>query len=183
MISDLTNLHIKVNQHGNLFWIPSVVVKGSCPIDVTAFPFDIQVCSMEIGSWSYPDNQIKINKGVDYISKVSVNNPEWLFVNMTFDIKPYIFGNMTFSRLKIKITMKREPQFYIFNIVVPCILLMFIGSLTFCLPPSSGEKVSLSVTVFLALMVLMMAVMDVIPVSATGLPFLRKYIKLFFDKI
>ena len=49
--------------------------------------------------------------------------------------------------------MRRKPMFFTYNLVFPCVLLMGIGILVFCLPPESGEKVSLSVTVLLAMTV------------------------------
>jgi len=61
-------------------------------------------------------------------------------------VEPYV--DITYT-----IVLRRKPMFFTYNLVFPCVLLMVIGILVFCLPPESGEKVSLSVTVLLAMAV------------------------------
>ena len=47
--------------------------------------------------------------------------------------------------------------------------------LHFRVPPESGEKISLAVTVLLAITVYMMVVMDNVPENSTVVPLLRMY--------
>ncbi|KAK2161985.1 hypothetical protein NP493_1550g00006 [Ridgeia piscesae] len=63
-------------------------------------------------------------------------------------------------------------MFYLFHLLFPCVLLTAIGLMTFCLPPESGEKVSLAVTVLLAMTVFMMVIMDNIPPTSEVVPLL-----------
>ena len=41
--------------------------------------------------------------------------------------------------------VERKPMYYLINIVLPCIFISFVGLLTFILPPTSGEKVRVTV--------------------------------------
>jgi len=50
------------------------------------------------------------------------------------------------------------------------VLLMGIGILVFCLPPESGEKVSLSVTVLLAMTVYQLLIAETIPATSEVIP-------------
>ncbi len=181
-IMDDNDVYILVKYTGSVTWHPPVILKSSCSINVDKFPFDIQKCLLILGSWTYGEKELKIKIGENVKNTTELENPEWKVIDITYTITNHIYIDYDdyYPLLNMEITMEREPQFYIFNIVFPCILLMFIGSLTFCLPPSSEEKVSLSVTVFLALMVLMMAIMDDIPASATNPPLLRKNIYCFY---
>ena len=43
-----------------------------------------------------------------------------------------------------QLVIRRRPAFYLFNLVLPTVLLLIIGLLVFCLPPESGEKVGYS---------------------------------------
>ena len=51
-------------------------------------------------------------------------------------------------------------------------ILVVVGSFTFLLPVDSGEKVSLSVTILLAMTVMVQIVMDSVPATSSGVPFL-----------
>jgi len=68
------------------------------------------------------------------------------------------------------IVLRRKPMFFTYNLVFPCVLLMVIGILVFCLPPESGEKVSLSVTVLLAMTVYQLLIAETIPATSDVIP-------------
>uniref|UniRef100_A0A672SP07 Neurotransmitter-gated ion-channel transmembrane domain-containing protein n=1 Tax=Sinocyclocheilus grahami TaxID=75366 RepID=A0A672SP07_SINGR len=65
-------------------------------------------------------------------------------------------------------------SFYIFNLLLPCFLISFLAPLGFYLPADSGEKVSLGVTVLLALTVFQMMVAESMPPSES-VPLIGKY--------
>ncbi len=106
---------------------------------------------------------------------------QWTYNGITCQLDNVSYGNdaqggdFVYPRVICIVSLKREPKFYLVNVVLPCMLLLFIGSLAFCLAPGSGEKVSLSVTVFLALTVFLMAVMAKIPSSADEVPLLGRF--------
>lgn len=43
----------------------------------------------------------------------------------------------------INITIQRRSMFFVFNLILPCILTSFIALLIFFMPSDAGEKVSL----------------------------------------
>lgn len=61
--------------------------------------------------------------------------------------------------------LKRHASFYIFNLLIPCMMISFLAPLGFYLPADSGEKVSLGVTVLLALTVFQLLVAESMPPS------------------
>ncbi len=175
-------MYMLVTYTGSVEWNLPIILKSSCTVNVDDFPFDIQKCLLILGSWTYGEKELKLMISENINNTTALENPVWKVIDISYTITYPLFIEYDdyYPLINIEITMKRESQFYIFNIVVPCILLMFIGSLTFCLPPSSEERVSLSITVFLALMVFMMAIIDDIPASATNPPLLRKNIYCFY---
>jgi hypothetical protein len=62
------------------------------------------------------------------------------------------------------VLLQRHSSFYIFNLL-PRFLISFLASLGFYLPADSGEKVSLGVTVLLALTVFQLMVAERMPSS------------------
>ena len=66
----------------------------------------------------------------------------------------FIHYNMAFQR---------RPLYYLLNLVLPCSLITFVAMLSFFLPPDSGEKVGLGVTVLLSLSVFLIIVLENLP--------------------
>ncbi|VDO68045.1 unnamed protein product, partial [Haemonchus placei] len=52
--------NVVINYHGDMLWVPPAIYKSSCIIDVEFFPFDEQVCTLVFGSWTYNENEIKL---------------------------------------------------------------------------------------------------------------------------
>lgn len=51
---------VVVKHTGRTLWVPQAIFKSTCDVEITYFPFDIQVCVLEFGSWAYDINQMKI---------------------------------------------------------------------------------------------------------------------------
>jgi hypothetical protein len=65
-------------------------------------------------------------------------------------------------------------MFFTYNLVFPCVMLMSIGILVFCLPPESGEKISLGVTVLLAMTVYQLLIAETIPATSEVIPLIGR---------
>lgn len=98
---------------------------------------------------------------------------EWDVVSMKaqrnvlyYQCCPDPYPDITFS-----LEIKRKPLFYIMSILFPCILTASVAALGFVLPPESGEKVSLEVTVLLSLAVFLLMVTEQLPASSVNFPY------------
>lgn len=49
-----------IQSDGHVLWIPPIIYKTSCEVDVTYFPFDQQSCRMDLGSWTYTKDQVTL---------------------------------------------------------------------------------------------------------------------------
>ena len=68
-------------------------------------------------------------------------------------MKSYHEGtNHIYFQIVYSIVLDRRPLFYIVNLVLPCVLLMSVGIMAFCLSPESGEKIALTTTILLTMM-------------------------------
>jgi len=47
--------------------------------------------------------------------------------------------------------MRRKPLFYVFNMILPCLLITLVALLGFYIPNDSGEKVSMMTGVAVAM--------------------------------
>ena len=71
--------------------------------------------------------------------------------------------------------LERKSQYTIINVLIPIILLSIMDLLVFWLPPESGEKVSLGITVLLSFSVFLLVVDERLPRTSDTVPILSKY--------
>ena len=77
------------------------------------------------------------------------------------------------------INFKRRPHYYIFNLMMPSLLITLLASLAFLLPPQSQGKVNLGVTFLLSMTVFLMIVAESIPPTNTVPVIGRTYVYTF----
>ena len=72
--------------------------------------------------------------------------------------------------------MERKSRYSVINVLVPIVLLSLMDLLVFRLPPESGEKVSLGITVLLSFSVFLLVVDERMPRTSDTVPILSKYL-------
>ncbi|CAH8527502.1 unnamed protein product [Heterobilharzia americana] len=77
--------------------------------------------------------------------------------------------------LVLKLFVQRRSFFYVWNIVIPCVLLTSLTLITFWTPVDSGEKVTLGLSVFLAFSMFMMLIAERVPPTAKNIPLIGVY--------
>ena len=75
-----------------------------------------------------------------------------------------------FPRVRFLIFLTRKVRYFLINIIAPAVCVISISLTVFCLPPDSGEKVSLAVTVLLAFSVFQLIIMENTPRTSDFTP-------------
>ncbi|XP_062334615.1 neuronal acetylcholine receptor subunit alpha-9-I [Osmerus eperlanus] len=175
--ADAAETNVVLRYNGEITWDQPAITKSSCVVDVSFFPFDWQQCNLTFGSWTYNGNQVDIAMGMasgdlsDF-----VENVEWECHGMPAVRNVIMYGCCSdpYPDITYTLLLKRRSSFYIFNLLLPCFLISFLAPLGFYLPADSGEKVSLGVTVLLALTVFQLMVAESMPPSES-VPYIGKY--------
>ncbi|XP_065565150.1 neuronal acetylcholine receptor subunit alpha-7-like isoform X4 [Artemia franciscana] len=170
--------NVVVRNNGSCFYLPPGIFKSTCKIDITWFPFDDQKCDMKFGSWTYNGFMLDLQLNADEGDTSSfVTNGEWSLLGVpakrnviyyTCCPEPYV--DVTFT-----IIIRRRTLYYFFNLIVPCVLIASMAVLGFTLPPDSGEKLSLGVTILLSLTVFSLMLCEVLPEISDAIPLLGTY--------
>ena len=182
----LADTNVELSPDGVVSWTTPALFKSSCRIDIDDYPFDVQRCPLKFGSWTYHGLEINVTSFHESIFLDNLmKNGEWEVVDAPCARNEVYYSccKEPYPDVTCTLVMKRRPLFYIYNLVIPCLLLIFIGSLVFCLPPESGEKVSLAMTVLLAMTVFMLVVMENIPPTSEVVPLLGKQRTYFSDEV
>ena len=75
-----------------------------------------------------------------------------------------------FYEAQYRVIFMRRPAFYIQYLITPVFILSMLSTLVFYLPPESGEKVALSITNLLSLVVFQQIISENMPPSGTEFP-------------
>jgi len=78
-------------------------------------------------------------------------------------LEPY--PDVTFT-----IVIRRRTLYYLFNVIFPCLWLTALSLVGFWLPPDSGEKITLGITVLLAFSVFMLMIAENMPATSEFVP-------------
>ncbi|XP_060556811.1 ligand-gated ion channel 4-like [Ruditapes philippinarum] len=170
--------NVMIDHTGNVTWLSMSIFRSSCSIDVKYFPYDIQNCTMDFASWSYGIAELNVISKDD---KGDISNyvpsSEWQLLHyqpkrtlVKFSCCP---DDVPF--MKYIIIIKRRPLFYLFNMVMPCILITIVALLGFYMPPESGEKVSMGITTLLSIVVFLMIVAESMPPTSDVVPLIGLY--------
>uniref|UniRef100_A0A8C1QXD6 Cholinergic receptor, nicotinic, alpha 1 (muscle) n=1 Tax=Cyprinus carpio TaxID=7962 RepID=A0A8C1QXD6_CYPCA len=164
---------------GMITWTPPAIFKSYCEIVVLHFPFDLQNCSMKLGTWTYDGNLVIINPDSDrpdlsnfmesgeWVMKDYRNWKHWVYYACCPDT-PYL--DITYHFLLLRL-----PLYFIVNVIIPCMLFSFLTGLVFYLPTDSGEKMTLSISVLLSLTVFLLVIVELIPSTSSAVPLIGKY--------
>ncbi|UJR23945.1 hypothetical protein I4U23_026913 [Adineta vaga] len=169
-----------VENNGHVFWPPPAKFRSSCKIDVTYFPFDDQLCKLKFGSWSYDAAQVNLTKRRDNVDMTNyIRSGEWHIVHIDIrrnDVTYPCCPGIYYPDVTIYVHIRRRVLYYLFNIIFPCIWLSILSLLGFWLPPDSGEKITLGITVLLAFSVFMLLIAESMPATSEMVPLIEIYL-------
>ncbi|KAI1723953.1 neurotransmitter-gated ion-channel ligand binding domain-containing protein [Ditylenchus destructor] len=172
-----------VVQHtGHVLQAPPAIVKSSCEIDITWFPFDEQICHLQYGSWTYTrehldlfidDTDLEGDHKMDL--QYYVENGEWELIATPAQRKTADFGNNSFVELYFRLQIQRKTIYYGMNWIIPSILFLLSNVLGFTMPSECGEKITLQTTNLLSVTVFLGMVADVTPPTSKSVPIIAAF--------
>ncbi|XP_039995706.1 acetylcholine receptor subunit alpha [Xiphias gladius] len=164
---------------GKITWNPPAIFKSYCEIIVLHFPFDLQNCSMKLGTWTYDGLLVVINPDNDRPDLSNfMESGEWVLKDYR-SWKHWVYytccPNTPYLDITYHFLMLRLPLYFIVNVIIPCMLFSFLTGLVFYLPTDSGEKMTLSISVLLSLTVFLLVIVELIPSTSSAVPLIGKY--------
>lgn len=165
-------------------WIPLTIFQSSCNVDVTYFPFDQQTCIMKFGSWTYHGDEVSFalesNRVWADLSDY-IKSGTWDIVEVPAFLNVYKSTQRpTQTDVSFHITIRRKTLFYTVNLILPTVLISCLCVLVFYLPAEAGEKVTLSISILLSLVVFLLLVSKILPPTSLVLPLIAKYLLFTF---
>ena len=106
-----------------------------------------------------------------------IKNGEWevLDVPVTENKLYYYCCPDSYSDITFTIHMKRKVLYYLFNLIIPTTIIVTFILVGFCLPPITGERVTLNITVLLTMTVFLNIASNTLPSTSDSIPLLGDY--------
>ncbi|XP_046579513.1 neuronal acetylcholine receptor subunit alpha-5-like [Haliotis rubra] len=168
-----------ISNNGTVEWYAIDRRSTSCTVDVTGFPFDKQRCSLELTQW------VTLTSEIDYvfhdvpISFTSLKeNGEWEVLGSF--VKEYYEYEGLYQILELGLILGRRRTFYMLTAVLPVCILSCLNLMVFRMPPESGEKMSLCVSVFLAYAVYLTSINSFLPSVSDQVALYSVYLNCMF---
>ncbi|KAM9366135.1 neuronal acetylcholine receptor subunit beta-4 [Symphorus nematophorus] len=162
--------------NGSINWLPPAIYKSACKIEVKHFPFDQQNCTLKFRSWTYDHTEIDLILKSEVASMDDFTpSGEWdiLALPGRRTVNPL---DPTYVDLTYDFIIKRKPLFYTINLIIPCVLITSLAILVFYLPSDCGEKMTLCISVLLALTVFLLLISKIVPPTSLDVPLIGKYL-------
>ncbi|KAI3381993.1 hypothetical protein SNEBB_008064 [Seison nebaliae] len=170
--------YLLVQHDGKVHWPHPLRLKSTCRVNIRYFPFDSQTCTIRIGSWSYNGHQVYIKNEAEKPDITEyTQNTAWELISAKLESRIRIYKSWPepFPEIMMHLRIRRRPLYYTYNVIIPCILLSALTTLTFALPADTGERVTLGVNIFLAISVFMLLVAEQVPETSESVPLLGVY--------
>ncbi|XP_035991904.1 neuronal acetylcholine receptor subunit beta-4 isoform X3 [Fundulus heteroclitus] len=167
-VTVFTNAIVLFN--GSINWLPPAIYKSACKIEVKHFPFDQQNCTLKFRSWTYDHTEIDLILKSEVASMDDFTpSGEWdiLALPGRRTVNPL---DPTYVDLTYDFIIKRKPLFYTINLIIPCVLITSLAILVFYLPSDCGEKMTLCISVLLALTVFLLLISKIVPPTSLDVP-------------
>jgi hypothetical protein len=133
---------------------------------------------MVFASWTYDGFTVNLTKvGEDGDSSNYIKNSEWMLIKIHSqrNVVYYSCCEEPYPDVTYTIQIRRKPLFYVFNMILPCLLITLVALLGFYIPSDSGEKVTMGITTLLSMTVFLMLVTESMPATSDVLPLIGKY--------
>ncbi|GMR54916.1 hypothetical protein PMAYCL1PPCAC_25111, partial [Pristionchus mayeri] len=172
--------NVLIMHNGDVTWVPPAMYLSSCRIDVEFFPFDEQTCDMIFGSWTYNSDEVRLSWYND-IKAVQLTDYQYSGIWDVIDVPGHLVhpAQTKESKIVFNVVIRRKTLFYTVILIIPTVLIAFLSMTTFYLPTDSGEKISLTINLLLALVVFLLLVSKILP-PTSNIPLMGKYLLLAF---
>ncbi|XP_072015970.1 acetylcholine receptor subunit alpha-like [Amphiura filiformis] len=153
---------------GRMSRYSSLKITIVCNTDFKYFPYDEQVCSLKFASWHHNGFVINLTQSVYAVDLSSFHRSNDFIVVEAFaarHVVKYDCCPEPYIDITYRLLLKREASAYTIRLVYPAALTGFLILATFLLPSASYEKITLCGLIFIALLIQLIYLHNIVPAS------------------
>jgi hypothetical protein len=167
-----------IMHNGFVFYNKPLESTIQCRLDISAYPFDEQVCTYIFYPYSNIAHVFRYAENDTYfLLRYFQSNEEWeiMSTNKSFSIDDFT-PEWPVRVAHLSIALRRRPYYVIINVFVPIFILSILNLMTFLLPVDSGEKMGTTLAIFLTFAVFVTLISDSLPKSSENLSYFGNYV-------
>ncbi|CAI4224809.1 unnamed protein product [Auanema sp. JU1783] len=170
---------VRISSNGTIVASHPAVHTVSCEINIRHFPLDDQRCALQIASWAYGKEKIRLHAHTEHSLQHYTDNEEWKLLNISVKEDTYEHEGTEVSEVSFDVSVKRRPLFYMVTLTFPSYIMCSISVVglfaRFSTTGEREERFTLGVTAILTMAVLSLVVSEKVPHSSTHVPLLVAY--------
>ncbi|XP_041657763.1 5-hydroxytryptamine receptor 3B [Cheilinus undulatus] len=167
--------YIYVNSSGSVKNNRPMQVVLACSLEMYAFPFDKQNCSLTFRSWLHSVKEIDLAllRSAEAIAddqKEFMNDGEWELLSVPSRYWQIHQDDTDYAQIQFNVLIRRRPLLYVVGLLIPSIFLMLVDVISFYLPLDSGTRIAFKISILLGYTVFRVNLTDELPSTAVRTP-------------
>ncbi|XP_043935398.1 5-hydroxytryptamine receptor 3B [Protopterus annectens] len=167
--------YVYVNSLGLVKNHKPIQVASACMLEIYAFPFDTQNCTLTFSSWMHAVSDIDLALWRSQ-EEIANNHPkfltdgEWELLSVPSRYETLHMDSGSYSQIQFHIVIRRRPLLYVVSVLIPSTFLMVVDVMSFYLPPNSGTRISFKCSILLGYTVFRVNISNEVPAAAVETP-------------
>uniref|UniRef100_A0A3Q2TSF5 5-hydroxytryptamine receptor 3B n=1 Tax=Fundulus heteroclitus TaxID=8078 RepID=A0A3Q2TSF5_FUNHE len=167
--------YVYVNSSGAVKNYRPIQAVLACSLEMYAFPFDKQNCSLTFRSWLHSVKEIDLAlwrsaEAIANDKREFMNDGEWELLAIPSQYWQIRQDDADYAQIQFNLLIRRRPLLYVVGLLIPSIFLMLVDVVSFYLPLNSGTRIAFKISILLGYTVFRVNLMDELPATAVRTP-------------
>ncbi|KAM4619760.1 5-hydroxytryptamine receptor 3B [Polymixia lowei] len=167
--------YVYVNSSGSVKNYRPIQAVIACDLEMYAFPFDKQNCTLTFRSWLHSVREIDLAlwRNAEVIAndkREFMNDGEWELLSIPSRYWKFHQGDDDYAHIQFNVLIRRRPLLYVVGLLIPSIFLMLVDVMSFYLPLNSGTRITFKSSILLGYTVFRVNLMDELPATTVKTP-------------
>ncbi|XP_071398990.1 5-hydroxytryptamine receptor 3B-like [Centroberyx affinis] len=172
--------YVYVNSSGSVKNYRPIQAVSACNLEMYAFPFDKQNCTLTFRSWLHTVKEIDLAlwRSAETIAndkREYMDDGEWELLSIPSRYWRYRQGDTDYAHIQFNVLIRRRPLLYVVGLLIPSIFLMLVDVISFYLPLNSGTRITFKISILLGYTVFRVNLMDELPATAIKTPLISVF--------
>nr|XP_005999897.1 PREDICTED: gamma-aminobutyric acid receptor subunit pi-like [Latimeria chalumnae] len=188
-LHDITveNRLIRIYPNGTVLYAIRITTTVACNMDLTKYPMDKQLCTLQLESWGYNINHVTFywTRGNDSVCGLdTLHLAQFTVEDYYTTVSEAVYETGCYPKLIFHFELKRNILYFILETYVPSILLVTLSWVSFWISQSSvPARICIGVTTVLTMTTLMMGARTSLPNANCFIKAIDVYLGICFSFI